>query len=264
MITEHDNAGALAVPEMQARLAAVGCVGVRKDKTLLGELVDNISSRSHLPESFTMLPTPEDKRPVPSPVEKRIESKVMHNTHSLTVVLDNIVSAGDGIVQISVEYLLRKLGEIGTLQFIRSHNAMVRIYNVTKNAEIENVMIAYAVSQSLSLTKSEHQEYINRTPMIFKFLNSTKMGGITFRNAVVDWIQGDAVMADTGCDIMLITVSMAKGMNLPIVPSNTKVHTSVSGQSSVLGEVADNFDVILCKGTSDELVVDVGRDIKIW
>jgi hypothetical protein len=89
------------------------------------------------------------------------------------------------------------------------------------------------------------------------------MGGITFRYAGVDWIQGDAVMADTGCDIMLITVSMAKGMKLPIVPSNTIVHTSVSGQSSVLGEVADNFDVVLCKGTSDELVVHVGRDTKV-
>jgi hypothetical protein len=52
-------------------------------------------------------------------------------------------------------------------------------------------------------------------------------------------------MADTGCDIMLITVRMAKGMKFSIVPSNTKVHTSVSGQSSVLGEVADSFDMIL-------------------
>jgi hypothetical protein len=41
------------------------------------------------------------------------------------------------------------------------------------------------------------------------------------------------------------------------------VHTSVSGQSGVLGEIADSFDVILCKGTSDELVVRVGRGTKI-
>jgi hypothetical protein len=86
LIAEQDNAGALAVAEMQAELAAVGCAGVRKNKTLLGELDDNISSRSHLPESFTMLPVPEDRRPVPSPVEERIESTAIHNTHSWTDV----------------------------------------------------------------------------------------------------------------------------------------------------------------------------------
>jgi hypothetical protein len=53
------------------------------------------------------------------------------------------------------------------------------------------------------------------------------MGTITFIYAREDWIQGDAVMADTGCDIMLITVAMALEMKLPIVPSNTKVHTSI-------------------------------------
>ncbi len=106
---------------------------------------------------------------------------------------------------------------------------MIIIYNVAKNAHIGNVMVAHAVSQYLSLTKSEHKDYLNRTPTIFKFLNSTKMGGITFRYSGVDWIQGDAVIADTGCDIMLITKSMARGMTLPRVHSNTKVHTSVSG-----------------------------------
>jgi hypothetical protein len=206
---------------------------------------------------------PKDRRPVPSPVEERIESTAIYNTHSWTDVLDNTGSAGDGTLQVSAEYLLQRLGEVGTLKFTRSHNAMGRIFNVSKNADVGNVMVAHALSQSLSLTKSEHQEYISRTPMIFKFLNSTKMGRITFRYAGVDWIQGDSVMADTGCDIMLITVSMAKGMKLSIVPSKTKVHTSVSGQSSVLGEVADSFDVILCKGTSDELVVCVGRDTKV-
>jgi hypothetical protein len=105
---------------------------------------------------------------------------------------------------------------------------MVRICNVSNNAEVGNAMVAHALSQSLSLTKNEHQEYIKRTPMIFNFLNSTKMGGITVRYAGVDWIQGDAVMADTGCDIMLITLSMAMGMKLPTIPSNTKVHTSIS------------------------------------
>jgi hypothetical protein len=70
-------------------------------------------------------------------------------------------------------------------------------------------------------------------------------------------------MADIGCDIMLITESMARGKNSPTAPSNTKVHTSVSGQSSVLGEVADTFDIILCKGTKDELVVPEGNGTKI-
>jgi hypothetical protein len=98
LIAELDNAGALAVAEMQAKLAAVGCVGVRKDKILLGELANKISSRSNLPESFTMLPVPEDRRPVPSQVEEMIESTVIHNTHSRTDVLDNIVNTGDGTV----------------------------------------------------------------------------------------------------------------------------------------------------------------------
>jgi hypothetical protein len=172
---------------MQARFASVGCVGTgvgKHDKILLGELADNISTRNHLPESFTMLPEPEDKRLVPSPVEETIESTVMHNTHSWTDVLDNIVSAGDGMVQVSAEFLLQKLGEGGTLKFIRAHNAMVRIYKVAKNAQIGNVMVAHAVSQHLSLTKSEHKDYLNHTPMIFKFLKSTKMGGITFRMLV--------------------------------------------------------------------------------
>jgi hypothetical protein len=161
--------------------------------------------------------------------------------------VDNLVNTGEGIVQVSADYMLQRLGEVGTLKFIRKHNGMVRICNVSKNAEVGNAMVAHALSQSLSLTQSEHQEYIKRTPMIFKFLNPTKMGGITFRYAGVDWIQGDAVRADSGCDIMLVTLSMTMGMKLPMVASNTKVHTSVSGQSEALGEVADKFDVVLCR-----------------
>ena len=86
----------LAVAEMQARFASVGCVGsVRKqDKGILGELADNISTRDHLPESFTLLPELEDRRPVPSPIEERIESTVKHTKHSWTDMLDNIVCAG--------------------------------------------------------------------------------------------------------------------------------------------------------------------------
>ena len=52
-------------------------------------------------------------------------------------------------------------------------------------------------------------------------------------------------------------------MKLPMVASNTKVHTSVSGQSGVLGEIADSFDVIPCNDTLDELVVHVGKGKKI-
>jgi hypothetical protein len=99
--------------------------------------------------------------------------------------------------------------------------------------------------------------------MIFKFLNPRKEGGVTFRYAGVDWIQGDAVMADTGCDIMLITISMALGMNLPVGESNIRVHTSISGHSSVIGEITDIFDVILCEGTTDEFIVKVGRGTRI-
>jgi hypothetical protein len=177
--------------------------------------------------------------------------------------MNNIVTTGSGVVQLSSDWLFQRLGEIGTLDFIRKHNAMVRINNVSKNVEIGNAMMAHILSRSISLSPSEHQDYINRNPMIFKFLNPTKIGGITFRYAGVDWIQGDAVMADTGCDIMLITIAMALGMNLRVGPSNAKVHTSISGQSGVLCEITYTFDVILCKGTSDELVVKVGRGTKI-
>jgi hypothetical protein len=82
-------------------------------------------------------------------------------------------------VQVAADYLLQRLGEVGTLKFIRMHNAMIRINNVSKNAEVRNAIIAHALSQSLSLSPSEHQEYIPRTPMILKFLYPTKMGGIT-------------------------------------------------------------------------------------
>jgi hypothetical protein len=60
----------LAVAEMHARFASVGCLGsVRKqDKKILGELADNISTRDHLPESFTLLLELEDRRSVPSHV----------------------------------------------------------------------------------------------------------------------------------------------------------------------------------------------------
>ena len=134
---DRGNAGVLAVASMQARLASVGCAGsVRKqDKKILGELADNISTRDHLLESFTLLPEPENRRPVPSPVEERIESTVMHTNHSWTHMMKNIVSAGDGMAQVSAEFLLQQLGEGDTLKFIRAHNAVIRISNVAKNAQ---------------------------------------------------------------------------------------------------------------------------------
>jgi hypothetical protein len=92
---------------------------------------------------------------------------------------DSLVTTGERIVQVAADYLLQRLGEVGTLKFIRMHNAMIRINNVSKNAEVRNAIIAHALSQSLSLSPSEHQEYIPRTPMILKFLYPTKMGGIT-------------------------------------------------------------------------------------
>jgi hypothetical protein len=88
-------------------------------------------------------------------------------------------------VQVSSEWLLQQLGDTGTLDFIRKHNAMIRINNVPKNEEIGNAMMAHIMSKSISLTPSEHQDYIARNPMIFKFLNPSKMGGITFRYAGV-------------------------------------------------------------------------------
>jgi hypothetical protein len=47
-ISEQNHASALAVAEMQAKRAAVGCAGFRKqDKVLLRELASNISTRNH-------------------------------------------------------------------------------------------------------------------------------------------------------------------------------------------------------------------------
>jgi hypothetical protein len=84
---------------MQTRFAALGCEGIRKqDKILLGELANNISSKSHLPESFTMLPLEEDRRPVLSHIEERIETTAIHNTHSWADVVDSLVNTGEGIV----------------------------------------------------------------------------------------------------------------------------------------------------------------------
>jgi hypothetical protein len=56
---------------------------------------------------------------------------------------------------------------------------------------------------------------------------------------------------------------MALGTNLPVGSSNIRVHTSISGHSRVIGEITDIFEVILCKGTADELIVNVGRGTKI-
>jgi hypothetical protein len=122
--------------------------------------------------------------------------------------------------------VIEALGKTGTLDFIRKHNALIRVNNVSNNAPTGNAMMAHhsrwlsgdvaPMSKSMSLTSSEHKDYINRNPMIFKFLNPSKEGGVTFRYAGMDWIQGDAVMADTGCDIMLITIAMALGMNFLI------------------------------------------------
>jgi hypothetical protein len=81
----------------------------KQDKKILGELADNISTRDHLPESFTLLPEPENRRPVPSPVQERIVSTVMHTNHSWTDMMKNIVSAGDGMAQVSAEFLLQQL-----------------------------------------------------------------------------------------------------------------------------------------------------------
>jgi hypothetical protein len=166
-------------------------------------------------------------------VEERIETTAIHNAHSWEDVVVNLVTKGEVIVQVAADYLLQRLKIVGTLKFIKKNNAMIRMNHFPKNAEDGNVIVAHALSQSLSLSQSEHQEYLQRTPMIFKFQNPTKMGGKTFRYTGVDWIQGDVVMDDTGCDIMLITLSMALGMKLPMIASNTKVHTSVSKQSGV-------------------------------
>jgi hypothetical protein len=40
---------------------------------------------------------------------------------------------------------------------------------------------------------------------------------------------------------MIITLGLALNMKLPMVASNTKVHTSVSGQLGVLGDIADKL-----------------------
>jgi hypothetical protein len=100
--------------------------------------------------------------------------------------MNNIVTAGSGVVQVSSEWLLQQLGETGTLDFISKHNAMIRINNVSKNVEIGNAIMAHILSRSISLTPSEHHDYTTRNPMIFKFLNPTKMGGITFCRSGLD------------------------------------------------------------------------------
>jgi hypothetical protein len=63
--------------------------------------------------------------------------------------MNKIVTAGSGVMQISSEWLLQQLGETGTLDFIKKHNAMVRVNNVSKNAQIGNAMMAHIMSKSI-------------------------------------------------------------------------------------------------------------------
>jgi hypothetical protein len=77
----------------------------------------------------------------------------MHTNLSWTDMVNNIVSAGDGMAQVSADFLLQQLGEGDTLKFIRAHNAVIRISNVAKDAQFGNVMVTHAVSKRLSFSK---------------------------------------------------------------------------------------------------------------
>jgi hypothetical protein len=234
-------------------------------------VANKISTKNHLPESFTILPAPEDRRPVQGNLQETLEPISIHKSQTWDDHVNSIVKAGSGEVQVSADWLLQQLGETGTLDFIRKYRAMIKIYNVS-STQVGNAMMAHnsrwlsndiTPVSNMSLSAGKHQEYIDRNPMIFKFANPNKEGGVTVRYGGMDWIQSDAVMADTGCDIMLITQAMALGIKLPIGESNIHVHTSLSGHSGVIGEITDTFDVIMSKGTVDELVIRVGHDTNI-
>jgi hypothetical protein len=130
-IQDQNRAGALAVAEMQVRRALAGTAkptakpvvtkSRKQDKVLLGELAASISTRNHLPKSFTILPAPEDRRPVQNDEQETIEPTLIHKPHTWEDLMNNIVTAGSGVVQFSSDLLLQQLGETGTLDFIRKH-----------------------------------------------------------------------------------------------------------------------------------------------
>ncbi len=111
-IQDQNPLGALAIAQMQVKLALAGTANPVKyktraqDKVLLGELVANISIKNHLPESFTILAAPEDRRPVQSDHQETIEPTVIHKSHTWEDVMNNIVKAGSGEVQVSADWLL--------------------------------------------------------------------------------------------------------------------------------------------------------------
>jgi hypothetical protein len=67
--------------EVKRALIGIASTGVtrKQDKVLLGELADSISTCNHLPESFTILPSPEDRRPVQSEGQERIEPTIIQD-----------------------------------------------------------------------------------------------------------------------------------------------------------------------------------------
>jgi hypothetical protein len=129
-IRDQDPAGAVAVAEMQVRRALLGAKLIRssaklttspktetrqkvrnQDKVLLKELAHNISTKNHLPESFTILPAPEDRRPVQSDLQEATEPNYIHKSQTWESHVNSIVKAGSGEVQVSADWLLQQLGE---------------------------------------------------------------------------------------------------------------------------------------------------------
>jgi hypothetical protein len=117
-IQDQDPLGALAIAEMQVRRALVGSVKPARpktvvtkartqDKVLLKELANNISTKNHLPESFTILPAPEDKRPVQGNLQETSAPIYIHKSQTWDDHVNSIVKAGSGEVQVSAEWLLQ-------------------------------------------------------------------------------------------------------------------------------------------------------------
>ncbi len=108
------------------------------------------------------------------------------------------------------------------------------------------------------LTTKEWQTYRCTPASIWKFRNKTPASGISCSFNGKTYCCPDTMMADTGADIMLVTEELCTIMGLTIKPTSLQTHTSVAGVGGLLGEVAENFELVLALGTKCEHRLKVG------
>ncbi len=84
------------------------------------------------------------------------------------------------------------------------------------------------------LTTKEWQRYRCTPASIWKFRNQTPSSGISCSHKGKVYCAPDTIMADTGADIMLVTVELCDIMGLTIKPTTLQIHTSVAALEDFL------------------------------